>query len=107
MTATGYKIDSIEMGGFDNKKSEKASLMTFARKLVDLAVDKAKEYATESKFCYFEAVIAVTGATLEVGYNCAFLLYIFMSVKYLNNKKISTKYFHICVFAFLFATVLK
>ncbi len=64
-------------------------------------------FKPESKFCYTEAVIAVTGATLEVGYNGAFLFFMFMNVKYLNRKKVSTKYYHAVVVVFLIGTIAK
>jgi hypothetical protein len=69
--------------------------------------EEKEKFKPESAFCYTEAVVAVTGATLEVGYNAAFLWYIFMNVKYLNRKKISTKYYHIVVISFLIASILK
>lgn len=74
--------------------------------MVGLGNDTTK-YDEESTFCYIEAVVAVTGATLEVGYNAAFLWYIFMNVRYLNRKKISTKYYHFAVIGFLIATIIK
>lgn len=68
---------------------------------------KSSKYPPESTFCMVEAVIAVSGATLEVGYNAAFLWYIFMNIRYLNRKKIHTKFYHLVVIVFLLGTLVK
>lgn len=64
-----------------------------------------KPVHNESNFCIAEAYVAVSGATLEVGYNVAFLYYIFQTAR--QGKKINTKWYHILVGSFLVMTLLK
>lgn len=46
-------------------------------------------------FCTFNSLIAVLGASLQTFYNASFLLYLLMSTRTLNQKKIKRRWFHI------------
>lgn len=59
----------------------------------------------ESNFCIGEAYIAVTGATLEVGYNVAFMYHIFQTAR--QGTKIKTKWYHILVCTLLVGILVK
>ena len=56
----------------------------------------SKDYAKEnSTFCKVNGVIAVVGANLEIAYNFSFIMYIYLKVRYMNSKMITTLWFHI------------
>ena len=110
LTPDGYKMHSVETDpGFGGEtkplEDNKSILVKVGTYLLDKLTEKPEK--KDSTFCKVEAVVAVTGATLEVGYNAAFLFYIFMNVRYLNRKKLSTKFYHVAVLGFLLATILK
>ena len=60
-------------------------------------IDPDPSKGVYSEYCKVEAYFAITGAFLEAFYNISFLIYLLLTVIYLNGKRIQTLYFHLIV----------
>ena len=78
-TADGLAIGAVENGHFEKISSKPEGIFSKLKRLLGA---KGKHVPSdESNFCIGEAYVAVSGATLEVGYNVAFLYYIFQTAR--------------------------
>ena len=95
MTADGLVISSIENSQFEKIPETDEGLMLKMKRL--LGINAKVDPPKESKFCIAEAYVAVSGATLEVGYNVAFLVNVLLTA---SSSKIKTWRYHAAVWIF-------